>query len=89
MSNKQLRDAVRAEPFRPFRVHMTLGRDFVVRHPEFVQVIEGYRTFVFTDVERGTHRIVDLLHVGELEFDLPEDGPEVPDPPPEPAASGA
>lgn len=66
---------------------MLAGRHFMVRHPEFVQVIEGYRTFVFSDVKRGTHRIIDLLHVGELEFDLPEENPDVPDPPPEPVAS--
>ena len=29
---------VRAEPFRPFRIHMASGRTFDVRHPEMVRV---------------------------------------------------
>lgn len=27
-----------AEPFRPFRIQMTSGRQFEIRHPEMVQV---------------------------------------------------
>lgn len=29
---------VSAEPFRPFRIQMTSGRTFDIRHPEMVQV---------------------------------------------------
>ena len=29
---------VRAEPFRPFRIHMASGKTFDVRHPEMVGV---------------------------------------------------
>jgi hypothetical protein len=29
---------VRAEPFRPFRIHMASGKTFDVRHPEMVRV---------------------------------------------------
>ena len=29
---------VRAEPFRPFRIHMASGRTYDVRHPEMVKV---------------------------------------------------
>jgi hypothetical protein len=29
---------VRAEPFRPFRMHMASGKTFDVRHPEMVRV---------------------------------------------------
>jgi hypothetical protein len=29
---------VRAEPFRPFRIHMANGKTFDVRHPEMVRV---------------------------------------------------
>jgi hypothetical protein len=31
-------DYVRAEPFRPFRIHMASGRTFDIRHPEFDSV---------------------------------------------------
>ena len=29
---------VRAEPFRPFRIHMASGKTFDVKHPEMVRV---------------------------------------------------
>ena len=29
---------VRAEPFRPFRIRMTSGRTFEIRHPEMIRV---------------------------------------------------
>ena len=29
---------VKAEPFRPFRIHIASGRSFDVRHPEMVRV---------------------------------------------------
>ncbi|GAC1451970.1 MAG: hypothetical protein NVSMB9_36980 [Isosphaeraceae bacterium] len=29
---------VKAEPFRPFRIHMASGKTFDVRHPEMVRV---------------------------------------------------
>jgi hypothetical protein len=32
---------VRAEPFRPFRLHMASGRTFEVRHPELIKVLKS------------------------------------------------
>lgn len=32
---------VRAEPFRPFRLHMASGRTFKVRHPELIKVLKS------------------------------------------------
>lgn len=32
---------VKAEPFRPFRLHMASGRTFDVRHPEMVKVLKS------------------------------------------------
>jgi len=29
---------VKAQPFRPFRLHMASGKSFAVRHPEMVKV---------------------------------------------------
>ena len=29
---------VKAEPFRPFRIHMASGRTFDIRHPEMLRV---------------------------------------------------
>jgi hypothetical protein len=32
---------VKAEPFRPFRLHMASGRTFDVRHPEMIKVLRS------------------------------------------------
>ncbi len=33
---------VKAEPFRPFRLHMASGKTFDVRHPEMVKVGKSF-----------------------------------------------
>lgn len=38
MSSQDVLGYVKARPFRQFRIHMTSGRDFEVRHPEMVRV---------------------------------------------------
>ena len=35
-------DYVKAEPFRPFRVHMASGKTFDIRHPEMVKVLKSH-----------------------------------------------
>ena len=87
MTNRDLRDAVNAQPFQPFKFRMVGGRTFEVRHPEFVRVMPGVRTFWFFDRENRSHRILDLLHTEEIEFPMPDDPPDVPEPPSEPAAA--
>lgn len=32
---------VKAEPFRPFRLHLASGRTFDVRHPEMIEVLRS------------------------------------------------
>lgn len=38
MSSQEILRYVRANPFRPFRIHMVSGRDIDIRHPEMVRV---------------------------------------------------
>ena len=33
---------VKAEPFRPFRLHLESGRTFEIRHPEMVKVLKSH-----------------------------------------------
>jgi hypothetical protein len=35
-------DYVRAQPFRPFRIHLASGRTFDIRHPEMIKVLKNY-----------------------------------------------
>ncbi len=66
----ELREALRAHPFDPFRIHLTNGMVYEVRHPEMalltrhsVHVVEAGRA------GRATDRVVkcDLMHVVALE----------------------
>ena len=36
---------VKAEPFRPFRIHMASGKTFDIRHPEMVKAGKTYIVF--------------------------------------------
>ena len=38
MTSKQLNGYLKAEQFRPFRIHMASGKTFDIRHPEMCRV---------------------------------------------------
>jgi hypothetical protein len=40
-------DFVRAQPFRPFRIHMASGQTLDIRHPEMIKVLRS-NFLVFT-----------------------------------------
>lgn len=42
MTRQTILDYVKAEPFRPFRIHMASGRTFDIRHPEMLKVLKSY-----------------------------------------------
>ena len=65
MTVEQLRKMHRAQPFRPFEIHLAEGRALGVRHPEFLAINPPGRT-VAVAVEDGTIEIVDLLLVTSL-----------------------
>ena len=41
MSRQTINDYIKAEPFRPFRVHLVSGRTFEVRHPEMIKLLQS------------------------------------------------
>jgi hypothetical protein len=66
MTNKALAEMLQAQPFKPFRICLADGREFVVHHPDFVARSQGGRTaVVFGDDE--DFAIIDLLLVTSLE----------------------
>jgi hypothetical protein len=68
---QQLRQMVRAEPFRPFLVKLAGGRSFTVRHPENVACsVNGREMTVYDD--QGVH-LVEMLLVEVLEPASPEE----------------
>ena len=71
MAPEELRDAIRPQPFEPFRLVLTDGIGYDIRHPDLVLV--GKRTATVgltgdpaqTFYERTVK--VDLLHISRLE----------------------
>jgi hypothetical protein len=71
MAPDELRDAIRRQPFQPFRLVMTDGEGYDIRHPDLLWV--GLRTAYIgltgqpgqTFFERSVY--VDLSHVIRLE----------------------
>ena len=66
MSPTDFRKLLHAAPFRPFRVHVSDGRTFDVRHPEMVRYTKNTLFLaVFSDLADRQYRYaaVGLLHV--------------------------
>ena len=76
MRPEKVRDHLRRVPFRPFRIHMSDGSSYEVRHPEFVFVTR-YEIYVAIPAagDAVPERAVfcDPLHVTRIE---PVDGTE-------------
>jgi hypothetical protein len=41
MSKQTIQGYVKAEPFRPFRLHLVSGRTFDIRHPEMIKLLQS------------------------------------------------
>jgi hypothetical protein len=41
MSRQTINDYVKAEPFKPFRLHLVSGRTFEIRHPELMKILQS------------------------------------------------
>jgi len=78
MRRDEVVNAVRAQPFRPFRLHIADGTTYDVRHPEMLMVTRnavvvgildqpenGNSGPAYPPIERST--TVDLFHVTQIE----------------------
>ena len=83
MTVEQLRNALQAQPFRPFNLRMADGRALLVPHKEFLTMSPGGRTIIVFRPDES-FSIVDLLLVNELDFQAPVGGA-----PPSPESNGA
>ena len=72
MNISTIREAKFAQPFRPFRLHLVDGRNFLVRHPEFLGIDSTGRdlSYVNTDDNDRDIRINSMLIVS-LEYEIP------------------
>jgi len=70
MTATNVRDLLRQKPFRPFRLVMSSGESYEVRHPEMALVLKN-DILVGTDVVDNDmpaeFRICPLLHVATVE----------------------
>ncbi len=66
MTTDQLRNLWKAEPFKPFVIHLADGRNVPVRHPEFLSRSPSGRTIVVHQPNE-TFNVIDLLLVTDLE----------------------
>ncbi len=67
MTSEKIREACKAQPFRPFRLHLGSGRVLNVRHPEFVAVSPSGRTAAIYG-PRDELEIIDILMVQSIEY---------------------
>ena len=71
MTIDDIREALRAEPFKPFTIHRSDGRTHDVVHPEFVLAPERARTIVVYKPGNG-YSHVDVRLITSLEFGGPD-----------------
>jgi hypothetical protein len=71
MTQEELQDAARHQPFQPFRLVLTTGATFDVRHPNLIMVGRRSAVIGITKEPGGTAYDrtikVDLLHVVGIE----------------------
>jgi hypothetical protein len=71
MTHEELLEAARKSPFEPFRLILTTGEAFDVRHPDLIMV--GRRSAIIGTTNRPGGQVydrttkVDLLHVVRIE----------------------
>jgi len=67
MTTDRLRDMWKAEPFRPFVIHLADGRQVKVVHAEFMTRSPSGRTIIVYQLDESFN-IIDLLLVTDLEI---------------------
>jgi hypothetical protein len=74
MSVSTIRDAINAQPFRPFTVHVADQRTFTIPHPEFVSIGPQNRTLVIWN-EDGGASFLDMLMITGIDRLPPSEAP--------------
>ncbi len=67
MTAEQIKKAQEQRPFRPYRLHLSDQRSFLIPHPEFLWLMPGGRTIAVADTA-GAAEIIDLIHVTSVKF---------------------
>ena len=67
MTTEQLKTAWKAQPFRPFVIHLADGRAIKVVHPDFLSRSPSGRTIIVHQPDESWN-VIDLLLVTDLEI---------------------
>lgn len=74
MTHEELHDVAKRQPFKPFRLHLTTGATYDIRHPDLIMVGRRSAVIGIAKAPDGTtyDRLfqIDLLHIVGVE-DLP------------------
>lgn len=73
MTIDKIREMYKAQPFRPFTIHLADGRQIPVLSQEFIMTVPEGRTIVVAQPD-GTLNILDLLLVTDLEIKPADNG---------------
>jgi hypothetical protein len=65
MTSEQIREALRARPFRSFILKTTGGREYVIDHPELAILSQSGRTMSIATPE-DTFAILDVLMIESI-----------------------
>jgi len=73
MRVEDIRQLTRAQPFKPFRVFLSNGESFDIRHPDLILATLGSVHIAApspdsTPEDPGSVRIVSLYHIQKIEF---------------------
>lgn len=71
MTSNRLRQVVTTQPFRPFRIVMGNGQEYLVRHPEFV-AISPRDDIAILFHDDGAYSLLDLLLMTEIKVEMAE-----------------
>ncbi len=79
MRIEQLKNMLRAQPFRPFTIHLPEGRSVPVVHHDFALLSPDGRT-LFAYGPDSSFNMIDVMLIASIEFGPPPPGPERSDP---------
>jgi hypothetical protein len=72
VDHRVIREGMQAVPFRPFRLRLADGLEFLVRHPDFVSIGVAGRWVVHVDPERdNSTTILEPLLIMSIEYPPP------------------
>jgi len=72
ISPGQIQSALKAQPFRPFRIDMADRREFEVRRPEFALVHPRDRWVMLTE-DDGSFDLLDMSLITSIHIEAPRD----------------